>query len=413
MHKFIRRSAVITALVMAASSPAHAQQAGPGPRWLGLLGCWSIAQSGSAQDSQRDGRIVCITPTPDANVAEISAIADGKVVTRDRVDASGRTYPLQVTGCVGSQHANWSADERRVYLKSVVTCNGVTTEMSALLALTLTGNWIDVRRVWAGHPDSAEVRVARYRDIGLPSAVPADIAIKLRDYAMSIETGRIAASVAVGAPAIIEASRLADSTIVAAWLSESGQRFALDSREWRELADAGVPAHVRDAMDETVNPGAPTNARHFEGVGRWAKQASASWDQGTGQRVIFQKTPAYDPWGYGFGYDAWLFGAQYGYIHPFGFGAGDVFGLHGALGYLYGYRQSVTGYQRPNVLVLKDNAAGLSDGPAGPLPAKGEEANPKKTLGTAAVSPGGSTAGSKEGGPTVSQPKSGSWTVKP
>ena len=418
----IRRAAAVTAFVMGAGAAAHSQQAKPGPRWLGLLGCWSIAETGSAPDAQHDNRIVCVTPTADANVAEISAIANGKVLTKDRVDASGRSYPLQATGCVGTQHANWSADQRRVFLQSSITCDGVTTNMSALLALTLTGQWIDIRRVWSGRPDSGEVHVARYRDAGLPRSVPADIATRLRGYAMSIETGRIAASVPVNAGAIIEASRLVDSTIVAAWLMESGQRFALDSREWQELADAGVPAQVRDAMDDTVHPIGRNDGRHFEEYGRWSRQASASWDQGTGVRRIFGTRPLFDPlldpWGFGVGSAVWPYALHYGYIDPFGFGLafGNALGFDNALGYVFGYRRSATGYQRPNVLVLKDAAAAAGRdimGQTPPSEPKGEENGPRKSQGTILV--GGvpvSTNGGTPASPTPS-PRSGGGAAKP
>lgn len=426
MKQFIRHSTVITALVFLASHSAQAQQVAPGPRWLSLLGCWSIAQAGTAADGQHAGRLVCITPTPDANVVDISAIGDGKVLTRDRVDASGRSYPMEVPGCTGTQRANWSADERRVYLRSSVTCSGVTTEMSALLALTLTGNWLDVRRVWSGHPDSAQVHVARYRDVGLPSGVPQEIASKLREYAMSIETGRIAASVPIGAPAIIEASKLADSTIVAAWLTESGQRFALDSREWKELADAGVSAQVRDAMDETVHPSARSTGGRYEEYGRWSRQASASWDQGTGQRKVFPKEPMglifYDPWGFGVGYGGWAYGVRDGYLAAYGFGGlGNPLDVKNALGYLFGLRCSTTGYVRPNVMVLKDNVGTGSDGVAttSALPEpKGDDA--KKAPGTTATTKPGASTGSSAGNapaqssaPVLAPKSGGSITVRP
>ena len=422
MNIVIRRAAAVTAFFFAVGAAAHSQQAKPGPRWLGLLGCWSIAETGSAPDALHDKRIVCVTPTTDANVAEISAIADGKVLTKDRVDASGRSYPLRATGCDGTQHANWSADQRRVFLQSSITCDGVTTNMSALLALTLTGYWIDVRRVWSGRPDSGEVHVARYRDVGLPTSVPADIATRLRGYAMSIETGRIAASVPVNASAIIEASRLVDSTIVAAWLTESGQRFALDSREWKELADAGVPAHVRDAMDETVNPTVRNDGRHFEEYGRWSRQSSASWDQGTGLRRIFGTRALFDPfvnpWGFGIGSAVWPYALQYGYLDPFGFGLafGNALGFDNTLAYVFGYRRSATGYKRPNVLVLKDAAVAAGRdvvGQTSPPEPKGEENGPRKSQGTILV---GGVPVSTNGGTAASppqSPKSGGGTAKP
>ena len=72
-----RISLAAIAMSVAAASTLPSQQLGRGPRWQGFFGCWTVARAGTAQDSQGDSRIVCISPTSDPDVADISAIDDG------------------------------------------------------------------------------------------------------------------------------------------------------------------------------------------------------------------------------------------------------------------------------------------------------------------------------------------------
>src|SRR2546430_14098273 len=143
MRTTILRSAIValsaTALALAMPATSRAQQYVAGPRWLGWLGCWSPTPSDRQQESGAEAtRIVCVMPTSDADVVEIAAIADGKIVSRDRIDASGRTQAIDTNGCRGTQSARWEGDGRRVYLKSQLTCEGMQTDMSAILAMTST-----------------------------------------------------------------------------------------------------------------------------------------------------------------------------------------------------------------------------------------------------------------------------------
>ena len=343
-------------LLLLAPSVARAQD---GPRWRAWIGCWSAVAPASTTSStaEQGSPILCVLPTQDADVVDIAAISDGKVVSRDRLDASGRAQAIDAGGCTGSTRASWSDDRRRVFLRSNVTCQGQASETSAILAMANGGGgeWIDVRSVTAG--GNSEVRVARYRDAGLPSSIPSDIASALRDREMSVRSARIASTAPISSRDIIEASRAADPAIVEAWIMESGQRYDVDAGTLRQLADAGVPGRVTDALVSATR-------------GRESDERYASSEE----RVV----PVYDPWGYGnvyrtvaypvmryrpvdryapVGFSFSLFGfgyAPYGYAYaPFGYypyAYRPVVNL--GFGFGFGYNRPYTrSYHRPVVVV--------------------------------------------------------------
>ena len=368
-----RISLAAIAMSVAAASTLPSQQLGRGPRWQGFFGCWTVARAGTAQDSQGDSRIVCISPTSDPDVADISAIDDGRVAARERIDASGRTVAVVKEGCIGSQHARWSADERRVYLRSSVNCAGSPRETSAILALTASGDWIDVRRIAArpGDTISTIVRVARYHDIGLPSEVPDSIARQLRVRGMSIAVGRIAATAPINSDAVIEAVRRADAAMAEAWVMESGDLLALSSRDLRALTDSGVPERVlaaaRAADDARRSFSERPNWDGRDGSFRaFGRTTSDAWDQGIGTKNVFPehaRRSLYDPWGNGVWFYA-PYSTRSWYGSTRGVVDGDGFEYFRMPTSLFGDRTTVTGYVKPPVLVLHDDPSAASEAPA-------------------------------------------------
>ena len=217
------------------SSALAAQQATVGPKWQGWIGCWSASPAGESAlaPAPVSGPVVCITPSL-GEAVDVTTIDEGKVVSTQRIDASGAEGPVDASGCTGVQRASWSADERRIYLRSSSTCNGAKSTTSAILALSATGEWLDIHDVKSYGSDN--VRVARYRDAGIPAGLPAEIASILRDRGAAAESARMAAGGDIGPTAVIEASRAADSLVVAAWLMERGQHFNVDAKTLVQLA---------------------------------------------------------------------------------------------------------------------------------------------------------------------------------
>lgn len=370
MRKIAKHSSVALAMVLVAASSAGAQSAGP--KWQAWIGCWTSAAVGESYgSSQFAAPVVCVLPTSNTDVVEVATIADGKVAKRDTIDASGVAKAIDTKDCQGSQSAHWSADERRVYLSSSSTCFGMKNKVSSILAMSAKGDWIDVRGVVAGEGDN--VRVARYRDIGLPGSVPAEITDVLRGRSGATNGARVAAGATIGTTAVAEASKAVDASVVEAWLLERGQRFALNANTLIALADAGIPARVTDAMVAVSNPGAFELARAEP-----ASRANEDTDVRYG-RTIPVYVDRYDPWGYGY--------SRYG---QYGYGYGSPYGY----GPYYG-----PGYGGPIIIVTGNQPSGTA-----------RITNPQVVKGRGYTENSGSSSSGRSSTPSTESSSSGSST---
>jgi hypothetical protein len=341
----LKRFAAALGLVTIATTTVSAQEARVGTRWLAWVGCWTASVPGESAFATpaESGTFVCITPsTQGSDAVDVTTIGDRKVVSTQRIDASGAERPLEAKGCTGVQRATWSADERRVYLQSASTCDGLKSTTSGILSMTATGEWLDVRGI--SSYGSTNVRVARYRDAGIPTSVPAEIASALRDRSAGVETARMRVGASIGTNAVVEASHAADSTVVAAWLLEREQRFGLDAKALVQLADAGVPGAVTDAMVAVSNPGKFRVARAS------APMDSLPLERGrSGRRVTAMVVP-YDPWMWGmYGLDSYRYGSPYGYGYGYGYSR-----------YGYGYNNGYYGGYAPPIIIVNGRDQGAA-----------------------------------------------------
>jgi hypothetical protein len=252
-----RRLATVAAL-LAVSLPAVAsgQSSAGDPRWQGWLGCWrpAIAPLASGEADTLGMRtldpfapLLCVAPSEGASSIDMITVADGKVLARETIDASGAERTRTLDGCSGVESARWSGDARRVYLRSEYTCpGGLTRKSNGVLAISTEGELLDVQQVATGNGKS--VRVARYRDAGLPANLPLSIVDAITGRAMAVGASRTAAAAPITSTEIVDASRNLDAAVVQAWLIESGQQFSVDAKAIVRLADAGVPSGVTDVL---------------------------------------------------------------------------------------------------------------------------------------------------------------------
>ena len=337
-----------------------------------------------------------MTPTSNPDVVEVAAIASGKVVHRDTIDASGRTQRISQDGCTGTQLARWSSDGRRVFLESNTSCDGAVTRSTAVLTMTPFGEWLDVRSVAAA--GRTVVNVARYRDVGFNADVPTEVASAIREYGPNIDAARLASGVPISADAVIEASKTVDVTVLQAWVAQSGLDFVTDAQSLQQLADAGIPAEVTDAM-VTVE----ANSRDVYDM--WAgntfgPQASDYWDQGTGMRVIFTRWPN-DPWGYGFG--LWRYGHEY---TRYVFGSSSW--TYGYSPFLWGmgYNSRSVGSMLPPTIVLHNDQTGTASRSRAGSADKADDPKPKDSVLDKAVRAiTGAASSAKQGGNTKPSPR--------
>jgi hypothetical protein len=186
------------------------------------------------------------------DVADVSTIQDGRLLPRETLDATGRPRPIDAARCTGERSARWSRDGRRLFVHSIGTCAGVSSSTSGLLAIGADGDWIDIEAISAGGGSS--VRVARYREVGPPVALPVAARAALRTQALATRSLRAAAAAPVRAEDVLEAARALDPAVVDAWILERAQHFDVTQTDLAALTNLGVPARITDALVAVADP---------------------------------------------------------------------------------------------------------------------------------------------------------------
>ena len=180
-HLPLARPAAFACLVFAAvlaTNVVHAQTPQGDRRWDAWLGCWSTTQNGLTSAAAR----VCVVPGSSASAVDIVTIASGRVTSREHIEANGERRASQRDGCTGWETARWSADGRRVYVKSEHQCAaGATRTSDGLIAITPQGDWLDVISVTVAA--NTGVRALRHRPTVEPTDLPAELAATLRTVA--------------------------------------------------------------------------------------------------------------------------------------------------------------------------------------------------------------------------------------
>lgn len=347
----IASTLVAGALVFAGAAPARAQSVAADGRWQGWIGCWQQTMeptdAGTPPAVSLDGTqapLLCVIPAAGTSAVDIVTVADGKVATRDHIEATGQQRPTTKEGCTGVETAQWSADSRRVYLRSEYACQGGPKRTaSGLLAMSSTGDLLSVEGVTAG--GHRGVHALRYRPTSNPSTLPSDIGAAIQGHSLAASAVRTAAGAPLTTADVIDASRHLDAPVVSAWLIEQGQRFSLSAKQLVQLADAGVPGSVTDMMVALAYPKVFALDRSA-GQGELRPQQDARIaDYANGANRIYVPM-AYDGYYSPFGWNS--------YFSPFGFNS--YYSPYGGYGYGYGLGYGgYNGYGLP-VIIIKNPA---------------------------------------------------------
>ena len=242
-------------------------------RWQPWIGCWSAVSSADRAEISLSGRetqrLVCVSPAATQNPAEVvvTSIANGKVLSRESIDASGARVNKTVDECPGWETAQWSADGHRLMLKSEFVCSGnVTRKESGVLSMTSPGEWLDVQGF--DIMGNTEVRVARFADarISLAEATSGVLqgaeAVRQGSSArldsallgvksqgnFALQTLRAASASPISASDVVEVSEHVGAPVAEAWVTETGQGFDLDAKSLVKLADNGMSPRMIDLM---------------------------------------------------------------------------------------------------------------------------------------------------------------------
>jgi hypothetical protein len=195
----------------------RAQRTTPPPdmdkRWLPWLGCWQADESSSL--------LVCIAPAAGTRGVERVMIDNRNIVSRERIIADSVTRRFTRDGCRGIETAEWSSTGHEVFLRAEFTCNdSLEGRSTTLFAFSPSGEWIESSQLRAAR--GSLVRATRYRDAGITSAVPREIADVLRNRQLAIATARTAALSPLTAQEVGEATLAVGEAAASPWLSLRG-----------------------------------------------------------------------------------------------------------------------------------------------------------------------------------------------
>lgn len=209
-------------------------------RWLPWLGCWQVGEGAGA-----DNLLVCVRPSSEASGVEVATIANGEITSTRTLVADGQPHDLRAEDCAGSQFASFSADGRRVYLWSTLSCQGGSKRTaSAIMAMASSTEWLDAQSL--GMDSERVPRVLRYRTA--PESIwPAEFTLS-GQRAAAVADARLLASGELSLADVREAASHVDHEAVAAFLMERNQQFELNAATLAALDDAGVPDDVIDAL---------------------------------------------------------------------------------------------------------------------------------------------------------------------
>jgi hypothetical protein len=296
---------VVFGALLVTAKPAHASEMQTG--WLPWIGCWQPVEP-IADPSEP---LVCFVPTADAATVEVITLEGGAVVSRERITVDGSQRPVEEGGCSGWERANWSADGRRVYTTSELSCEGMVRRGTGIIAMASAREWLDIQTVATGDPGERGVRVIRYRAASPEPLAAAGVALPTH-RALLTETARQAAASAVSVEAVQEAVAHVDAAAVEAWLIEREAQFALNAQALMALDDAQVPASVIDLMVALSNPQRFAIDRAARSGEVLPAERTAMAEPRRGYYGRYRPGSWYGPYGYLWGYDPYML-RYYGY----------------------------------------------------------------------------------------------------
>jgi uncharacterized membrane protein YgcG len=409
------------------ATPASAQT--PDARWQPWLGCWSQVSDSRPAGAETGAKgMVCAVPAQTGDGVEVAVMADGKLVRSELIAATNQRVPKTIESCPGWESVTWSADGRRLLVRSEVRCAQTAVKSSSIFGISSQGEWIEVRGALVGA--NSTVSVVRYSPAAFTlkrTAGEAQPFTLVGEVGVASRYARLAAGDRVDADAVLDVTKHVDSPVAEAWLNELQQGFELDARELVRIADAGMPPSVIDLMVALSNPkqfAVQRNAASGQGVrevrrgtfdersiyGRSRRYGSV-YDCGYGYLPTtygYYGDPCYPGYyGYGvYGYGSGYFG--YGYGYPYGYG---TYG-----GYYYGSRPLVIVpagryTDQPRGQAVKGGGYTRRDG--GGTSTTSSRPQSSGTSRDAAPSSGSSTGSSSSTGSTGSSGGDGGRTAKP
>src|SRR5262245_59657766 len=110
VKRILVASSVLLVAALTAPAPSEAQV---DTRWLDFEGCWPATQA-------TPGSLTCTVA--DGDGLRMVALNNGNIISETRLSADGRARAVSQEGCSGTENTRWSANNRRVYTSTELSC---------------------------------------------------------------------------------------------------------------------------------------------------------------------------------------------------------------------------------------------------------------------------------------------------
>src|SRR5262245_30653543 len=147
------------------------------PKWSAWLGCWELVVENARdtttrpipsrrtlpQSGNNPRPQVCIEPS--GNGVTLTTRVAQQAAIEQTVIADGVDHPMTDAECRGSQHAEWSADGRKLYSQADLVCSSDKGKrrVSGFSILGANGTWTDIQAIDISGQQT--VRVRNYRRV--------------------------------------------------------------------------------------------------------------------------------------------------------------------------------------------------------------------------------------------------------
>lgn len=311
-----RGVAMLALATLVATAPASldAQTRAASQGWTPYLGCWE------PQGADVEEGVLCFVEGTTG--VEMLTLVDGEVAYREPFQADGRPHEIEQEGCNGTESAWFSADLKRLYTLSDVSCEGdAPRRTTGIISMPERGLWLDVR---ASETDDETLAWSRwYQRTG--DRVLEEAGVRPSRHGAIFGTGgpRAAFRSAIAVDDVVDASRNVHAKAVSAWIAEVGQEFrGLDGDDLIRLDDEGVDADVIDVVVAVSFPD-----RFSVTAGGSLEEAEDAGIREPAPRAGRFGFIGYDPYYYGYGYSP-FWSSRYSHYSPFGY-YGSPFGYYG------------------------------------------------------------------------------------
>ena len=225
--------------------------------WLPWLGCWELVDDErrdplvgesdptNGQDVPTRG-LVCVHPSPDDQGVTVTSINGTEVFLEETLIADGERNPSSKGNCAGWQETEWSADQRRLFSTSELTCGTRLLKVSGLSMMVHRHKWVEIQVVDSDAGRAVVVR--RYRPADDWNVLSAGVTPLAEDLALASSRARFRISDPLDADAVIETAQNVAPEAVEAAVVEHEEGFELDATTLVKLDEAGVRPGLIDLM---------------------------------------------------------------------------------------------------------------------------------------------------------------------